>query len=167
MRRSDPPRLAVGLLRRFVPDNEPLVGDLLERFAMGQSRLEFWRQVLLAIVIRAWQPPDQERPLGLAENSPFIPGERHMRYRRQVNLTASPVPGVGGLGLVALGVLVALVRPQVWWIFLPAILGGVAVGVTMVMIRRRAVRSTGARSSRILLRESNNLSIHPQSPRSR
>ena len=49
-RRFDPPRLAVGLLRRFVPDNEPLVGDLLERFAMGQSRLEFWRQVLLAIV---------------------------------------------------------------------------------------------------------------------
>lgn len=151
----DPPRLAAALLRRFLHDNEPLVGDLLERFAVSRSRLWFWRQVLTAIVIRAFQRRDQERPLGLVGPSASGPNERarDVEHPRPINLTASPLPGVGGLGLVALGTLVALVRPDAWWVFLPAILGGVALGVTMALVRRRAVLSGPAKRNRTLLRD--------------
>jgi hypothetical protein len=136
---SDPPPLAAALLRRFLRDNEPLAGDLLERFAVSRSRLWFWREVLAAIVIRGFQHRDHERPLGLVEHSGF---DSHERARnagrpRQVNLTASPLPGIGGLGLVALGVVVVLARSQVWWMFAPAIVGGVAFGLTMALVRRR------------------------------
>jgi hypothetical protein len=151
---SDPPRVAVALLHRFVPDNEPLVGDLLEGFAVRQSRLWFWRQVLLAIVIRSFQQRDEECPLGLAEHSSFIPTERRRNVEpRRINMTASPLPDVGGLGLVALGVLVAVVRPDAWGMFLLAILGGVAFGLTMAIIRRRAILSSAATTSRTLLRD--------------
>ena len=149
---SDPPRVAAALLHRFVNDNEPLVGDLLEGFAVRQSRLWFWRQVLLAIVIRSFQQRDEECPLGLAEHSSFVPAERRRNVEpRRINLTASPLPHVGGLGLVAFGVLVALVRPEVWGIFLPAILGGAAFGLTLAIIRRRAILSSPAAASRTLL----------------
>jgi hypothetical protein len=155
---SDPPRVAVALLRRFVNDNEPLVGDLLEGFAVRQSRPWFWQQVLLAIVIRSFQQRDEECPLGLVGHSSFIPAERGRNVEpRRINLTASPLPGVGGLGLVALGVLVALVRPEVLWIFLPAILGGVALGLTMAIVRQRAVLSSPATASRTLLRDSDDV----------
>ena len=139
------PRLAVALLRRFVPDNEPLVGDLLEEFGTRQSRLWFWRQVLLAVAIRSFQPRDVERPLGLA-HGPVLDGEsdRTADLPRQVNLTASPIPGIGGLGLVALGVLVAVVRPDAWWIFVPAVLGGIALGVALMIVRRHAPLSRPA-----------------------
>jgi hypothetical protein len=155
---SDPPRLPVALLHRFLDDNEPLAGDLLEGFAARQSRLWFWRQVLLAIAIRLFQHRDQERPLGLAGHS-FVPAERgrNVEHPRRINLTASPLPDVGGLGLVALGVLVALVRPAVLWIFLPAILGGVAFGLTMAIIRRRVALSGPPTASRTLLRDSDDV----------
>jgi hypothetical protein len=47
-----PPQLAVVLLERFVPDNEPLTGDLLEDWC-ERSDTWFWRQVLLAILTRS------------------------------------------------------------------------------------------------------------------
>ena len=154
---SDPPRLAVALLHRYLHDNEPLAGDLLEGFAARQSRLWFWRQVLLAIVIHSFQQRDEERPLGLTGPS-FVPADRGRNVLpRRINLTASPLPGVGGLGLVALSVLVTLVRPEAWWIFLPAILGGVALGLTMAIIRRRAVLSGRSSASRTLLPEPNDV----------
>jgi hypothetical protein len=46
-----PPRLALALLERWIPDNEPLAGDLLEA-SRQRSRAWFWRQVLLAIAAR-------------------------------------------------------------------------------------------------------------------
>jgi hypothetical protein len=47
-----PSRLAVALLEWFVPDNEPLTGDLVES-SRDRSRAWLWRQVLLAILARA------------------------------------------------------------------------------------------------------------------
>ena len=47
-----PPRLAVALLERFVHDNEPLTGDLLED-CHDRSDTWFWRQVLFAIFARS------------------------------------------------------------------------------------------------------------------
>ena len=139
MTKSDPPRLATALLRRFLHDNEPLVGDLFERFAVSQSRLWFWREVLTAVVIRAFQRPDRDHPLGLANHLDIMPHgpARSIEQPRQINLTASPLPGVGGLSLATLGALITVVRPDVWWMFLPAIIGGAALAVTMVLVRRR------------------------------
>lgn len=155
---SDPPRLAVALLHRFLHDNEPLAGDLLEGFAARQSRLWFWRQVLLAIVIHSFQQRYENRPLGLVGHSSFVPAERGRNVEpRRINLTASPVRGIGGLGLVALGVLVTLVRPEAWLMFLPAIVGGLVFGLTMALIRRRAILSRPATGSRTLLRDSDDV----------
>jgi hypothetical protein len=45
-----PPRLAAWLLRR----HEALAGDLLERYAEGESDGWFWRQALTAILVNNW-----------------------------------------------------------------------------------------------------------------
>lgn len=153
---SEPPRLAVVLLHWFLGDNEPLTGDLIEGFAARQSRFWFWRQVLLAIVLYRGEPPDEERPLGLVgtTTSTRVHPARRVEWRR-VNLTASPLPDIGGLGLVSLGAIVAVARPAVVWILLPAILGGVAFGLTLVLLRRRTILSGPAADTRTLLRGSN------------
>lgn len=150
MKRSHPPKLALTLLHRYVPDNDPLVGDLVEEFAAGRSRVWFWRQALTAIAIHAARPRDREHPLGLAASA--VPPVPHVApLPRSVNLAASPLPGIGGLGLVALGVIVAIARPNAWWIFVPALAGGVLLGVVLIMLRRAAPtvarRRTIARSS--------------------
>lgn len=48
--KSNPPRLALWLLRHRSPDDhdEALTGDLVERFREGQSRSWLWRQVFFA-----------------------------------------------------------------------------------------------------------------------
>ena len=152
---TDPPPLAVALLDRFLHDNEPLAGDLVEKFAARPSRLWFWSQVLLAIVIHSFQQRDVERPLGLGGHSSFVAAERWRNVEpRRINLTASPLPDVGGLGLVAFGVLVALVGPEILWIFLPAMSGGLALGAALAIVRRRLALSSPATASRNLLRDS-------------
>ena len=52
MTKSQPPRLATWLLRRFVSGarNEPLLGDLVEEYRAGRSRIWLWGQVLVTIV---------------------------------------------------------------------------------------------------------------------
>ena len=137
MKASHPPQLAIALLRRFVADSEPLVGDLIEQFAVRRSRVWFWRQTLLAMVFRPARDP--ERPLVLGERSRFDTTNlvRTKPLVRRVNLTGSPIPGIGGLGLVAFGVIVALARPNAWLIFLPAIAGGVILGATLVIVRAK------------------------------
>jgi hypothetical protein len=41
------------LLDHLTPDNDALKGDLIEQFLAGRTRLWYWRQVLLAIVVHA------------------------------------------------------------------------------------------------------------------
>jgi hypothetical protein len=145
MTRSHPPKLALRLLRRYVPDNDPLVGDLLEEFAVRRSRYWFWRQAFLAILIGSVQPRDREHPLGLTQSQcPSVPDAAPLP--RHVNLTASPLPGIGGLGLVALGAIVATARPDAWWIFLPALAGGVLLGLALIVRRRAAPGAAGPRT---------------------
>lgn len=141
MTRSDPPRLALAILRRYLDDNEPLAGDLIEGFAVRRSKLWFWRQVLVAVAMRMVQRRDVEHPLGLTSGalSEVNTQRRSIAVPRPVNLTASPIPGVGGLGLLALAVLVALVNPAAVWIFVPALVGGVVFGVSLALVRRRAI----------------------------
>ena len=49
--RSRPPRIALALLDRFVRDNGPLAGDLLEE-CETRSGFWLWRQVLCAVLVR-------------------------------------------------------------------------------------------------------------------
>jgi len=51
--KSNPPRQAIWLLQHACPgsDKEALTGDLIERFREGQSRVWFWKQVLIAIAV--------------------------------------------------------------------------------------------------------------------
>ena len=135
---SHPPRLAIALLRRAFDPDEPLVGDLLEGFARNHSRLWFWRQTLSALAFRTRRVRDEEHPLGLAPPAHFI-GDTAVttpRPMRSIDLTASPLMHVGGLGLVIFVTLTAVVSPQAWWMFVPAIAGGVVIGVLMVIARR-------------------------------
>jgi hypothetical protein len=50
---SKPPLVATLLLRWMGPRDEAIVGDLLEGYRSGRSRLWFWRQAIAAILIGA------------------------------------------------------------------------------------------------------------------
>jgi hypothetical protein len=140
MKNVQPPRLAVALLNRFLPDNEPLVRVLLEEFAARKSRVWLWRQAILALLMGSFQPRVDVRPLRLVDRSPveiMRPDIRPWARTRTVNLTGSPLPGVGGLSLIILMSLMTIMSPQVWWLVLLTILAGVVLGLALVLLRRR------------------------------
>jgi hypothetical protein len=143
----------MAILRRSLTNNEPLIGDLLEEFDRRRSHVWLWRQVVAAIWLDR-RRHREIRPLRLVDGE-FISRQtwasRAVTPRRSVNLTASPVPGVGGLGVLALGTLVTLVSPQVWWAVLYASLAGVTLGATMIFYRRRRLRSRPASDTRCVL----------------
>ena len=146
MKNVQPPRLAVALLNRFLPDNEPLVGDLLEEFAVRKSRVWLWRQVVLALLMDAFRNRVEVRPLKLVDRPPLEvmrPDIRPWTRTRTVNLTGSPVPGVGGLSLIIFVGLMTVMSPQVWWVVLLTILAGVVFGLALVLMRRQ----TGLRTA--------------------
>jgi hypothetical protein len=139
---KQPPRLPLALLHRFLGDNEPLVGDLIEEFQARRSRLWFWRQAIMAVLIHAGIPRDDAHPLRLADGQIGAFGPESVKYElrvRRVNLTASPIAGIGGLGVVVLVVLMTVVAPQAWWIVAASVAGGVLLGFAMVIISRRRV----------------------------
>ena len=145
MKNVQPPRLAVALLNRFLPDNEPLVGDLLEEFAARKSRVWLWRQAILALLMGSFQHRVDVRPLRLVDRSPVEIMRSDIRpWTRTVNLTGSPLPGVGGLSLVIFVSLMTIVSPQVWWLVLLTIFAGVVLGLALVLLRHR----TGLRDQR-------------------
>jgi len=125
----EPPRLALAVLRRFLPDNEPLVGDLLEGFAARRSRVWLWREVIAAMVLHALQPRDHEHPLGLASSVTDTVRDEP---------PAAVITGNGTLGLFALILIIALAGAQVWWFFVPAVAGGAAIGLLLTLVRRPA-----------------------------
>jgi hypothetical protein len=149
-----PPRLAVALLNRFLPDNEPLVGDLLEEFAVRESRVWLWRQVVLALLMGSFRSRVEVRPLKLVDRPPLEitkPDIRPWTRTRTINLTGSPLPGVGGLSLIILGTLMTVVSPQVWWLVLLTILAGIVLGFALVLLRRRTGLRTADGDHRSLL----------------
>jgi hypothetical protein len=131
-----PPRLAVALLNRFLRDNEPLAGDLLEEFQVRGSSLWLWRQVIAAAAIAAFDRSSEIRPLRLVDGQPPVLATRPSS-RKVINLSASPLGSVGGLGLVALAVLVTITAPQVWWIVLGTIIAGILLGLIKIALSRR------------------------------
>lgn len=141
MTNRQPPRLALALLEHLVPDSAPLAGDLIEEFESGQSRRWVWWQVCTAIWISLFREPDVIRPITLVDLQPSDALERSRKLTlrfRPVNLTASPLYGVGGLGLVFLSLLVSLVVPGAWLVIFASMLAGVALGILMIARHRRS-----------------------------
>lgn len=138
MTRSRPPRLALVVLRTFRVEDETLVGDIVEEFGARQSRLWLWRQVLGAVLAG----PEARRrtgPLGLCDTR-FAQSFLKPTPRREprINLSGGPVPGIGGLSIVALVFHVALVNPQLLWLPVSGLISGTLVGVALVVRRRIA-----------------------------
>jgi hypothetical protein len=136
------PRFAIALIERFIPDSDPLVGDLVEDFERRYSSAWFWWQVLTAIVAAtlSFDRPLEIRPLRLVELPPVeaIERSRQMGLRfRAINLSASPLSGVGGLGLAALTFLVTIVSPRTWWVVLASSLAGLLVGIGIIAMHSK------------------------------
>jgi hypothetical protein len=136
MTKTHPPRVALWLLNRILPDGDPLTGDLVEEFGRRRSHLWFWRQTAGALLARRERHRLPVAPLGLAEG-PIDGLSAVDRHVRTVNLTASPIYGVGGLGLVALATLVSLMSPGSWLVALAILLTGLALGGVLAYARGR------------------------------
>jgi hypothetical protein len=67
MNRNEPPRVATWLLRHFgsSPTIEAIVGDLDERYASGRSRLWYWCQVLVTILVTFFQHVSRHKLLAV------------------------------------------------------------------------------------------------------
>jgi hypothetical protein len=134
-----PPRLALAVLERFVPGSAPLAGDIVEEFDRRRSSAWVWRQVLSAVALEWSNRAGGIRPLRLVEFQPTEALERSRRMSLRfgsVNLSASPIKDAGGLGVVALAQLVTLVVPGAWWALLASVLGGCALGLGLIALRR-------------------------------
>jgi len=143
MTRNRPPRLAMSLLSWCLHENDPLIGDLVEEFAGGRSRPWFWRQTVAALAAAWRRPPAGVRPLKLvARPSRADPDPRPLWPVSSggplAYLSASPVAGIGSLGILAVIILVTVVVPQIWLLVAISIVAGVALGV--LLVRRTARR---------------------------
>ena len=148
MRRSRPQQLAIWLLERLTADREPLIGDLVEELRTRPSHLRLWREVLFAMLNRSRENTLDVRLLKISEaRSPVEIQPRVGPSRgpaKSINLSGGPVPGVGGLSVVALAALLTLVSPQIWWLAVCCALVGLVLGVALAILRRReGLRVTG------------------------
>lgn len=57
-----------------------------------------------------------------------------------INIARIPVSGIGGLGMVAAAVMVAIALPALRWLAIAALVGGIAVGLTLIGARNRRAR---------------------------
>jgi hypothetical protein len=140
MTRRTPPRLPLELLERYVPDSAPLSGDLQEEFHHGRSRLWLWWQVAGAVACAAARGRWEIRPLRLTETQPADAVERSRRLMlrfRAVNITASPIHAIGGLGLLVIAMVVWPAWPLVLAFLTVTLIGGGLAA--FVLIERRSL----------------------------
>lgn len=62
----------------------------------------------------------------------------------EINISRIPVEGIGGLGLVAMAGVVAWGLPQLRWMSIGALVGGAAIGLTLIAYRDRRARRGAA-----------------------
>jgi len=62
------------------------------------------------------------------------------REEADINIARIPVSGIGGLGMVAAAVVVAVVLPALRWVAVASLIGGIAVGLTLIGARNRRAR---------------------------
>jgi hypothetical protein len=139
MTSKEPPRLALALLHRFGPDNEALAGDLVEEFQRRRSRLWLWRQVIAAIAIATFRSrPLEIRPLHLVDKriTPLRVIEKNLRPIHNINLSGSPLPGIGGLSIIIVVLFATVMQPALWTLAMIALVAGVACGFVKIKLRQ-------------------------------
>jgi hypothetical protein len=148
-----PPRLGLALLERLDSRNEALAGDLVEGFQRTRSHVWFWRQLLWAIVTGGFRRPPEIRPLRLVDSPSWQPAATDFgatgRALHTHGLGASPIEGVGGIGIAALVLLTVLVNPSALAIVAVGVLLGIALGLARVVLRRRT--ASAGTSTRVIL----------------
>jgi len=135
-----PPWFALVVLRALRVDDESLVGDLVEEFGARRLYLWLWLQVLGAVLAG----PEARRrtgPLGLCD-ARFAQSFLRPTPRREprINLSGGPVPGIGGLTVLALVFHVALVSPQLLWLPVFGLTAGSLMAVALVARHPRRSR---------------------------
>ncbi len=74
------------------------------------------------------------------------------RQQSPIDLSGGPVPGIGGLTVIALGVLVTIVSPQLWWLVGAGGVAGLLLGGVLVIAHgREGLGVSTDRRSRLLL----------------
>ena len=130
---------AIALLERFAPDRDALVGDLLEEFERRRSLRWLWSQVLAAAASALLDRSDEIRPLKLVDLQPVDAIERSRRLSlqaMQVNVTPSPLHGVGAVTLAVVVGVLAEVASQLWWVVLASLVVGTSLGVLLIRRHR-------------------------------
>ena len=139
MKNSLAARTALLLLRHLAHRNEPLAGDLLEEFGRGRSTVWLWGQIVLGLGLGQFRHRVPVS-LNLTPVDPIVAEwlmDRALDRRAQrVNLSGTPVEGIGGLSLMILGFLMSTVVPAMWWFVVGGIAAGVALGFAIAYRRR-------------------------------
>ena len=58
----------------------------------------------------------------------------------EINIARIPVSGLGGLGMVAAAVGAAIALPELHWVAIASLVGGIAVGLTLIGARNPGAR---------------------------
>jgi hypothetical protein len=67
-----------------------------------------------------------------------------------INISSIPVAGVGGLGLVAMAVVVSVFFPAIGWMMAVGVGGGIILGIALVALARRRKSAATRRDSSAL-----------------
>lgn len=62
------------------------------------------------------------------------------REDSDINIARIPVSGIGGLGMVAAAMVVAIALPALRWLAIASLVGGIALGLTLIGARNRQAR---------------------------
>ena len=62
------------------------------------------------------------------------------REEGDINIARIPVSGIGGLGMVGAAAVVALALPALRWVAVASLVGGIAIGLTLIGARNRRAR---------------------------
>ena len=57
-----------------------------------------------------------------------------------INIARIPVSGIGGLGMVAAAMVVAIALPALRWLAIASLVGGIALGLTLIGARNPRAR---------------------------
>ena len=72
------------------------------------------------------------------------------REEGDINIARIPVSGIGGLGMVAAAMVVAIALPALRWLAIASLVGGIALGLTLIGARNPRARN-GAQLGGLIL----------------
>jgi hypothetical protein len=84
--------------------------------------------------------------------------------RGQINMSSIPVAGVGGLGLVAVALVMAFVFPEARWLLTVGLIGGAALAIALVLARKHRDSRGGSSDPHVLFRPEATERVAPPRP---